>query len=164
MVLGSGCGKAGGRRGHWESYLGCRGARSRSDHAPRRTEFAPPIAVPDATIKQQRRVSRFLKDQEMWQMFEDAGIGRYLNSYEHLPRLFAGWKKGRYATRGVEGGEIPGRLGASSLPCSDPHRGFFGRLVAAGKPKGQAVGACLRTLVMPCCGVLKHLGPFDPAW
>ena len=39
-----------------------------------------------------------------------------------------------------------------------------GRLVAVGKPKMQAVGACLRKLVMLCYGVLKNRQPFDPAW
>lgn len=43
-------------------------------------------------------------------------------------------------------------------------RRFFERLVAAGKPKMQAIGACLRKLVMLCYGVLKNLAPFDPDW
>jgi transposase len=43
-------------------------------------------------------------------------------------------------------------------------KGFFARLVAAGKPKMQAVGACMRKLVMVCYGVLKNRAPFDPAW
>jgi hypothetical protein len=43
-------------------------------------------------------------------------------------------------------------------------RGFFARLVAAGKPKLQAVGACMRQLVMLCYGVLKIRAPFDPQW
>ena len=42
-------------------------------------------------------------------------------------------------------------------------QGFFDRLVAAGKPKMQAVGACMRKLVMLCYGVLKNRTPFDPA-
>lgn len=42
-------------------------------------------------------------------------------------------------------------------------RGFFDRLVAAGKPRMQAVGACMRKLVMICYGVLKNRTPFDPA-
>lgn len=42
--------------------------------------------------------------------------------------------------------------------------GFFARLVAAGKPKMQAVGACMRKLVMICYGVLKNRRPFDPQW
>jgi transposase len=41
---------------------------------------------------------------------------------------------------------------------------FFDRLVAAGKPRMQAVGACMRKLVMLCYGVLKNRAPFDPAW
>ena len=43
-------------------------------------------------------------------------------------------------------------------------KGFFERLVAAGKPKMQAVGACMRKLVMICYGVLKNRKPFDPQW
>lgn len=41
---------------------------------------------------------------------------------------------------------------------------FFGRLVAAGKPRMQAVGACMRKLVMLCYGVLRNRAPFDPNW
>jgi transposase len=43
-------------------------------------------------------------------------------------------------------------------------KGFFERLVKAGKPKMQAVGACMRKLVMICYGVLKNRKPFDPQW
>jgi transposase len=43
-------------------------------------------------------------------------------------------------------------------------RGFFARLVGAGKPKMQAIGACMRKLVMICYGVLKNRTPFDPEW
>ena len=43
-------------------------------------------------------------------------------------------------------------------------KGFFERLVAAGKPKIQAVGACMRKLVMIAYGVLKNQKPFDPNW
>ena len=43
-------------------------------------------------------------------------------------------------------------------------RGFFERLVDAGKPKMQAIGACMRKLVMICYGVLKNRTPFDPNW
>jgi transposase len=42
--------------------------------------------------------------------------------------------------------------------------GFFDKLVKAGKPKMQAVGACMRKLVMLCYGVLKNRQPFDPKW
>lgn len=41
---------------------------------------------------------------------------------------------------------------------------FFARLVDAGKPKMQAIGACMRKLVMICYGVLKNRKPFDPNW
>jgi transposase len=44
-------------------------------------------------------------------------------------------------------------------------RGFFVRLVeGGGKPKMQAVGACMRKLLMICYGVLKTRTPFDPDW
>jgi len=43
-------------------------------------------------------------------------------------------------------------------------KAFFERLVAAGKPRMQAVGACRRKRVMICFGVLKNRAPFDPAW
>jgi transposase len=43
-------------------------------------------------------------------------------------------------------------------------KGFFERLVAAGKPRMQAIGACMRKLVMVCYGVLKNRAPFDPDW
>ena len=43
-------------------------------------------------------------------------------------------------------------------------KGFFERLVAAGKPRMQAVGACMRKLIMICFGVLKNRTPFDPEW
>jgi len=43
-------------------------------------------------------------------------------------------------------------------------QGFFERLVAAGKAKMQAIGACMRKLVMICYGVLKNRAPFDPHW
>ena len=42
--------------------------------------------------------------------------------------------------------------------------GFFNRLVAAGKPKMQAIGACMRKLIMICYGVLKNRASFDPNW
>ncbi len=48
-------------------------------------------------------------------------------------------------------------------------RGFFVRLTdptrkGGPKPKMQAVGACMRKLVMLCYGVLKNRAPFDPNW
>ena len=43
-------------------------------------------------------------------------------------------------------------------------KAFYDRLIAAGKPKMQAVGACMRKLVMICYGVLKNRKPFDPDW
>ena len=36
--------------------------------------------------------------------------------------------------------------------------------MAGGKAKMQAVGACMRKLVMICYGVLKNRTPFDPLW
>jgi len=34
----------------------------------------------------------------------------------------------------------------------------------AGKAPMQAIGACMRKLVMICYGVLKNRTPFDPNW
>jgi transposase len=43
-------------------------------------------------------------------------------------------------------------------------RGFFERLVAAGKARMAAVGACMPKLLMIAYGVLKSRVPFDPLW
>jgi hypothetical protein len=42
--------------------------------------------------------------------------------------------------------------------------GFFERLVAAGKSRMAAAGACVRELLMIAYGVLKNRVPFDPSW
>ena len=42
-------------------------------------------------------------------------------------------------------------------------KGFFERLVAAGKAKMAALGVCLRKLLMIAYGVLKSRTPFDPS-
>jgi hypothetical protein len=57
---------------------------------------------------------------------------------------------------------VPGRclLGVAAYVTGKA----FGRLVAAGKPKMQPVGACMRKLVMICNGVLKNHTPLDPNW
>lgn len=52
----------------------------------------------------------------------------------------------------------------SAIRSNPVLKGFFERLVAAGKPRMQAVGACMRKLVMLCYGVLKNRTPFDPNW
>ena len=41
--------------------------------------------------------------------------------------------------------------------------GFFERLVASGKSRMAAVGACMRKLLMIAYGVLKNRVPFDPS-
>jgi len=43
-------------------------------------------------------------------------------------------------------------------------KGFFEKLVKANKPPMQAIGACMRKLVMICYGVVKNRKPFDPKW
>jgi transposase len=43
-------------------------------------------------------------------------------------------------------------------------KAFFERLVAAGKARMAAVGACMRKLLMIAYGVLKNRTPFDPSW
>ena len=40
---------------------------------------------------------------------------------------------------------------------------FYDRLVAAGKAKRAALGACMRKLLMIAYGVLKGRAPFDPS-
>ena len=45
-----------------------------------------------------------------------------------------------------------------------PPQGVLRPLVAADKPKMQAVVACMRKLVMIGYGVLKNRTPFDPQW
>ena len=53
---------------------------------------------------------------------------------------------------------------APAVCCSESHVTLPGSLVAAGKPRMQAIGACMRKLVMIAYGVLKNRAPFDPAW
>ena len=43
-------------------------------------------------------------------------------------------------------------------------KALFERLVAAGKARMAAVGACMRKLLMIAYGVLKNRAPFDPSW
>lgn len=43
-------------------------------------------------------------------------------------------------------------------------KAFFERLVAAGKSKRAAVGACMRKLLMIAYGILNSRSPFDPQW
>jgi transposase len=43
-------------------------------------------------------------------------------------------------------------------------KAFYERLLKAGKPRMQAVGACMRKLVMICYRVLRNRTPFDPEW
>ncbi len=43
-------------------------------------------------------------------------------------------------------------------------QGLFKKLVDAGKPRMQAVGACMRKLVMLCYWVAKNRKPFNPEW
>ncbi len=52
----------------------------------------------------------------------------------------------------------------TAIPFNPLLQGFFERLVAAGKARMAAVGACMRKLVMLGYGVLKNRTPFDPEW
>jgi transposase len=85
------------------------------------------------------------------------------------PREFASGASVRKKTRLSKAGN-PRLRKALFLPTQTAVRfnpllkGFFARLVAAGKPKMQAIGACMRKLVMIAYGVLKNRRPFDPAW
>jgi hypothetical protein len=42
--------------------------------------------------------------------------------------------------------------------------GLFERLVAAGKTRTAAAGACMRKLLMIAYGVLRNRAPLDPSW
>lgn len=85
------------------------------------------------------------------------------------PREFASGSSVRKKTRLSKAGN-PRLRKALFLPTQTAVRfnpllrGFFERLVAAGKPRMQAIGACMRKLVMIAYGVLKNRAPFDPAW
>ena len=85
------------------------------------------------------------------------------------PREFASGSSVRRKTRLSKAGN-PRLRKALFLPTQTAVRfnpllkAFFERLVAAGKPKMQAVGACMRKLVMIAYGVLKNRQPFDPKW
>jgi transposase len=85
------------------------------------------------------------------------------------PREYQSGKSVRKRTRLSKAGNIRLRT-ALYLPTLTAIRfnpvlkAFYGRLVAAGKPKMRAVGACMRKLVMICYGVLRTRAPFDPAW
>src|SRR5262249_18761899 len=85
------------------------------------------------------------------------------------PREFTSGSSVRKKTRLSKAGN-PRLRKALFLPTQTAVRfnpllgGFFARLVKAGKPKMQAIGACMRKLVMICYGVLKNRAPFDPNW
>src|SRR5439155_4580745 len=85
------------------------------------------------------------------------------------PREFTSGKSVRKRTRLSKAGNARLRT-ALYLPTLTAIRfnpvlkAFYARLVAGGKPKMQAIGACMRKLVMICYGVLKNRAPFDPQW
>ncbi|MBA4068137.1 MAG: hypothetical protein C0501_31440 [Isosphaera sp.] len=85
------------------------------------------------------------------------------------PSEFASGKSVKKRTRLSKAGNVRLRT-ALYLPTltavrfNSVLRGFFDRPVAAGKPRMQAVGACMRKLVVLCYGVLKNRAPFDPDW
>jgi transposase len=85
------------------------------------------------------------------------------------PWEFAGGASVRRKTRLSKAGN-PRLRKALFLPTQTTVRfnpllaGFFARHVAAGKPQMQAIGACMRKLVMIANGVLKNRTPFDPSW
>jgi transposase len=90
------------------------------------------------------------------------------------PTEFASGKSVRRRTRLSKAGNARLRT-ALYLPTLTAIRfnpvlkGFYARLTdpdrdGGAKPKMQAVGACMRKLVMICYGVLKNRKPFDPQW
>jgi transposase len=85
------------------------------------------------------------------------------------PREFRSGKTVRKRTRMSKAGNVRLRTALylptlTAIRFNPLLRGFFDRLVAAGKPRMRAVGACMRKLVMICYGVLKNRAPFDPNW
>jgi transposase len=85
------------------------------------------------------------------------------------PREFQSGKSVRKRTRLSKTGNVRLRTALylptlTAIRFNPILRRFFDRLVAAGKPRMQAVGACMRKLVMICYGVLRNRTPFDPAW
>ena len=85
------------------------------------------------------------------------------------PREYRSGSSVRKRTRLAKGGNARLRK-ALYLPTLTAIRfhpllgGFFERLVAAGKTRMAAVGACMRKLLMIAYGVLKSRVPFDPLW
>src|SRR5262249_6907234 len=74
---------------------------------------------------------------------------------------------GQEADGAVQGGRRAATQGAVPAhadgdPLQPPVLGFFERLVRAGKPRVQAVGACLRELVMLCYGCPGTAPPSTP--
>ena len=85
------------------------------------------------------------------------------------PSEFTSGKSVRKHTRLSEAGNARPRAALypptpTAIRFNPVLKAFFERLVAAGKPRMQAAGACMRKLVMLCYGVLKNRQPFDPAW
>jgi hypothetical protein len=85
------------------------------------------------------------------------------------PREFTSGKSVRKRTRLSKAGNARLRTALylptlTAIRFNSVLRRFFDRLVAAGKPRMQAVGACMRKLVMVCFEVLKNRMPFDPEW
>ena len=83
------------------------------------------------------------------------------------PREFRSGKSVKRYTRLSKAGNARRRKALylptlSAIRSNPVLRAFYERLVAAGKPRVRAVGACMRKLVMICYGVLKSRKPFDP--
>src|SRR5262249_57230125 len=119
------------------------------------------VALPGPDIKEKRKRRR---------PEEAAPRRRSAAAYCGLsPREFTSGASVRRRTRLSKAGN-PRLRKALFLPTQTAGRfnpllgGFFARLVKAGKPKMQAIGACMRKLVMICYGVLKNRAPFDPNW
>src|SRR5262249_56272226 len=83
------------------------------------------------------------------------------------PREFTRGKSVRKHTRLSKAGNARLRKALyrptlSAIRSNPLLKGFFDRLVAAGKPRMQAVGACRRKLVRIGYGVLSNRTPVDP--
>src|SRR5262249_34190796 len=85
------------------------------------------------------------------------------------PRPYRSRPRGRQRTRLSKAGNARRRKALylpalTALRFHPLRRGVLARLVAAGKAKMAAVGACMRKLLLIAYGVLKNRTPFDPAW
>ena len=132
----------------------------------------PALAADCALLESVKGVGRQTATAVLAELPPVAGLGSAESAAAYCglaPSEFTSGKSVRKRTRLSKAGNARLRA-ALYLPTLTAIRfnpvlkAFFERLVAAGKPRMQAVGACMRKLVMLCYGVLKNRAPFDPDW